>query len=163
MNRLIFLILPLFFLLNESCTSSKPAIAQKSETKANSKPSDSLFFSIERTPCYGRCAVYKVNIYLSGHATFEAIRNVTDKDGMYKTVFTKEEMKMISDKAEEIKYSEMENEYDSPVTDLPSVITSLNINGKRKTIKDRHHGPPELRQFEKFAEEIINGKEWKII
>lgn len=163
MSRLIFQIFSLTFILNESCTSSKPAITQKSEKENYSNPSDSLFFSMERTPCYGKCPVYKVNIYRSGHASFEAIRNVADKNGIYKTTFTKEEMKMISDKAEEIKYFEMEIEYDSPVTDLPSVITSLNFNDKKKTIRDRHKGPPELRQFEKLAEEIINGKGWEKI
>lgn len=162
MKPLFFLSVFTAFVLNQSCTSNK-AIAQKPGKETNPGSSDSLFFSLERTPCYGKCPVYKIIIYQSGYATFEAIMNVQNKAGLYQTEFSTEEMKLISDKAEEIKYFSLEDEYDSPVTDLPSVITQLNVNGKKKTIKDRHHGPPELRQFEKFSDELINGKEWKKI
>lgn len=146
-----------FFILYQSCTSSKTAIAQK---PGNSPNSDSLFFSLERTPCFGKCPVFKINIYQNGYATLEAIRNVGDKNGFYQTAFTPEDLKSISDKAVEIKYFEMENIYDSPVTDLPTVITSLNYNGRLKTIQNRHQGPPELRQFEKFVQELADGKDW---
>lgn len=157
MKLLTLLIFLTAFILNESCTSTK----SMSQEQDKGKNSDSLFFSLERTPCYGKCPVYKVNIYQSGYATLEAIRNVGEKSGMYDAGFSKEEMKMLKDKAEEVKYFDMENEYDSPVTDLPSVITSLNADGKKKKIRNRHHGPPELKKFEKFADELINGKEWK--
>lgn len=162
MKPLFFLVVFLVFSLNESCTSPK-AIAGKPGHEANPGSPDSLFFSIQRTPCYGTCPVYKVTIYRSGYAIFEATRNVTGKEGKYEATFTKEEMKMISDKAGEINYFSLDNEYDSPVTDLPSVITELAVDGKKKSIKNRHHGPPELRQFEKFCDGLINGKEWNRI
>lgn len=149
-NIIFFLVIMLLI----DCTTSKKTVIKNNET-------DSLFFSIEKTPCYGKCAAYKVIIYKSGFATMNAIRFVPEKEGMYKTQFTAEEMKMISGKAEEIKYFNLENVYDSPVTDLPTVITGININGKNKTIRNRHNAPAELRQFEKFADEMIHGKTWK--
>lgn len=129
--------------------------------KAEPGQGDSLFFSMERTPCYGRCAVYKLHIFRSGYATFEALRFVEGKEGLYQAKFTKEELKSLTEKIEEIKYFGLADEYNSPVTDLPSVITSVNLKGKKKSIKDRHQAPPELRQLEKFAEDLLNGKDWK--
>jgi hypothetical protein len=43
---------------------------------------DSLFFSMERTPCFGQCKAYRINVYRSGYATFEGRSNV-ELEGMH--------------------------------------------------------------------------------
>ena len=167
MKRFIELIPLLLFtaIMLDACSASRqPARKEKKESNTESKIAsrDSLYASIERTPCFGRCPTYKLRIYQSGYATYEGIRFV-EKEGIYETHFTKDELKQIADKAKEIGYFDLDDEYDSPVTDFPSTITSLNKGGNKKSIKNRHHGPDILRNYEKFLDELAAGKKWSMV
>lgn len=123
---------------------------------------DSLFASIERTPCYGRCPTYRINIYKSGYVIYEGIRFV-DRLGTYSTRISDRKIQAIINKANEIGYFDLNEVYDSPVTDLPSTITYLSVNGKKKRIKDRVRGPEKLREYEKYFDGIFEDLEWKEI
>ena len=121
---------------------------------------DSLFASIERTPCYGRCPTYSINIYKSGYVIYEGIRFV-DRLGTYSTRISDRKIQAIINKANEIGYFELDDVYDSPVTDLPSTITYLSVNGQKKRIKDRVRGPEKLREYEKYFDGVFEDMEWK--
>lgn len=123
---------------------------------------DSLFASIERTPCYGRCPTYSISIYKSGYVIYEGIRFV-DRLGTYSTRISEKKIQNIINKANEIGYFELEEIYDSPVTDLPSTITYLSVNGQIKRIKDRVRGPEVLKEYEKYFDNVFEDMEWKKI
>ncbi|HET6245257.1 MAG: hypothetical protein H0V01_11620 [Bacteroidetes bacterium] len=126
----------------------------------SAKGNDTIFATMEKTPCYGTCPVYKLMIFKSGLAIYQGIRNV-DKTGRFLVYFSLEEMKEIENKANEINYFKLKDEYDSPVTDFPTTITSLRINGKVKVVSNRVGGPPELKGFEKHIDETLMRKEFK--
>ena len=49
------------------------------------------------------------------------------------------------------------------ITDAPSVITSITIDGKTKTIEHYHgdfNAPEQLIELENRIDEIINSKQW---
>ena len=121
---------------------------------------DSLFASIERTPCYGQCPTYSIKIYKSGYVVYDGIRFV-DKMGTYSTRISERKIQAIINKANEIGYFDLNDVYDSPVTDLPSTITYLSVNGQKKRIKDRVRGPEKLREYEKYFDSIFEDLEWK--
>ena len=132
---------------------------QRAGTQADSGE-DSLFASIERTPCYGTCPTYSINIYKSGYVVYKGIRFV-DRMGTYSTRISERKIQAIINKANEIGYFELDDVYDSPVTDLPSTITYLSVNGQEKRIKDRVRGPEKLREYEKYFDSIFEDLEWK--
>ena len=123
---------------------------------------DSLFASIERTPCYGKCPVYGAYVYKSGYATWNGRMN-TEKVGEFTTRISKEDMAKIADKARSIDYVNLKSEYNSDVTDLPSVYTQLSLDGKKKAIKSRHNVPIGLREYEKFLDEILSAQKWTLV
>src|SRR5690606_33695285 len=86
---------------------------------------DSLFFRMEKTPCYGECPIYTVNIYKSGRATYEG-KNFVENIGMYQAWFSEQEMKQLISLAKDADYFHLEHVYDAAVTDLPSTSTILN-------------------------------------
>ena len=135
---------------------------EQSQKKDVSTHDTSLFASMERTPCYGRCPTYKAVIYQNGYAEWTGTR-FTEKIGKYTCTFSYDDMKTILKKAEEIGYFELNDVYDSQVTDLPSVFTSVVSNGKAKSIKSRHSAPEKLREFEKFLDSILEKQNWKQI
>lgn len=146
-----------------SCASSKKKSSETKEKKTVKTIGDSLFFSMSKTACYGRCPVYEVKVYLSGYAELSAKQNLKQK-GFYTTKLPLEKLAEVKKKADEINYFSLNDVYDSPVTDFPSTYTQLNADGKSKTIKDRIGGPDPLRDFEKWLhEEFIEKTEWTFV
>ena len=130
------------------------------ELKKRVEAADSIYASIKRTPCYGRCPIYEASIYKSGYVTYNGNRFI-EKIGLHRSRLTQDQLKQIAAKAEEIGYFELENNYDSPVTDFPTTITVLNLPGKsKKEIKNRVGAPDNLKQYEKFLDDLLNGLSW---
>ncbi|MBI2968361.1 MAG: hypothetical protein HYY40_11200 [Bacteroidetes bacterium] len=120
---------------------------------------DSVFATLERTPCYGRCPNYKITIYKSGYTLYEGKR-FTDRIGLFTCFLTRQEMGNILERAKSINYFNLQDVYDSQVTDLPSVITSIREGNRVKTVKARFNVPPALRNFEQYFDSIFENKTW---
>jgi len=133
--------------------------ASATDMKQSSNSTESLFVSMKKTPCYGRCPIYEVKIYQSGKVIYDGKRFV-EREGVYSGKLSKEQMEKIAAKAREIGYFDLEDEYNSPVTDFPSTYTTVNLDGKSKTIKNRVGGPLPLKAYEKLIEEILDKIIW---
>ena len=120
---------------------------------------DSLFFRMAKTPCFGKCPVYTVNIYRSGHATLHGKR-FFDYEGDFVTRFTTEEMQQIEEAAEKTGYFGLRHVYDAPVTDLPSTTTVLRTETAEHWAYNRMNSPDALRDFEQACEKLVKGKTW---
>ncbi|MBL1180425.1 MAG: hypothetical protein HND27_04895 [Bacteroidetes bacterium] len=122
---------------------------------------ENIFFTLERTPCYGTCENYKLIIYSNGYCIYEG-KNFVEKIGKYESVMDAGRMELIKKKATEINYFSLENSYNHPgITDIPATITELYFNGKNKRIENRYQAPQKLKDFELFVESIINELPWK--
>lgn len=121
---------------------------------------DSLFASIRKGYCYGRCPVFEMKIYNSGFITYEGTANV-ELLGKHTGWATKDQMLVFFDKANDAGYFEMEDEYDNPgVSDLPETTTSLVMAGKRKTVRRRYGYPQSVVVFEQTFENLIKEITW---
>ena len=120
---------------------------------------DSLFASIKRTPCYGRCPIYEAKIYKTGFVIYEGKRFV-DKEGVFITRFTSDQLLEISQKANDLQFFKLNDEYDSPVTDFPTTYTSINNGEITKMVKNRVGGPENLKALESFMDEMLNTASW---
>ncbi len=124
---------------------------------------DSLFASINKGFCFGTCPVYEILIYNSGYVEYNGRANVT-LTGKHKTTIKKEQMIAFIDKANEIGYMSMDDEYDNPmISDLPETKTSLVMNGKRKHMRRRYGYPRSVLTFEKLFENLIASEKWEKI
>jgi len=148
-----------------ACASSKekkPSLDKEYAAFKNVSTNDSLFASAERGFCFGKCPVYKMNIYNSGYATYEGIRNV-EMLGTYSGKFTPQQMNELIASAEGISFFSLDENYDNPnVTDLPSATMSIVINAKRHQVKYRAKFPPELRVFQTVFEDMNKEVSWKL-
>lgn len=121
---------------------------------------DSLFLSLERTPCFGTCKAYRLNIYSSGYATYEGRANV-EREGMHEARIGRDTLEAIMKDAERIGFYGLDDVYDSPVTDLPSLIIRLVSNNGDKEVKGRVGVPPKFRSFAETIEELVLPVAWK--
>lgn len=141
-------------------SDEKPEVGTTENTETNDPiTNDTLFAKIERGACFGTCPIYVLEIYKSGYAVYTGKR-FTEKTGIFEAQVTADEMKQLLQKAEDIKFAEMNDVYDGKVTDLPSTTTSIVINGKLKTVYRRYNFPREILKFEELFDALIEAHEW---
>lgn len=121
--------------------------------------SDSLFFSLERTPCFGKCAAYLVTIDKNGHVKWVG-RSNTDHIGPWSAELDFVTMEKLLIRAKEIGFFGFENKYDGQVTDLPSTIIRVNADGQDKKVFGRYKTPPAFKPFAAFADSLIAPLKW---
>lgn len=95
-------------------------------------------------------------------ATYEGFNHV-DRIGLFEAKVSKEQLQRLMNRFNEIKFFEMKDLYDDMVTDIPTYTVTYTLNGKTKTVTDRFGSPQELRDAEKFMDEIANSLYWKKI
>ncbi|MBP6312797.1 MAG: hypothetical protein KA408_11045 [Flavobacteriales bacterium] len=120
---------------------------------------DSLVFSIGRTPCFGTCKAYWINVYRSGYATFNGNSNV-EKIGPHEGWVGQDTIVMLINEAYRIGFFELEDIYDGPVTDLPSMTIQVVANDKDKKVTGRVGTPTKLKNFGKLADELLFPIAW---
>ncbi len=129
------------------------------ETFADKLGGDSVFFSLERTPCFGTCPTFKITIFQDGSAMYEG-RRFAPREGRYTGRVDAATMKALKEEAEARGFYAMDDVYDKPVTDLPSVIIRMNADGKDKQVIGRVGPPQAFKNFTQRAEEILDKIEW---
>ena len=143
----------LVFLVLFACGSSKKGTEIKEIKKE-------LIISLERTPCYGTCPIYKIKIFSDGSAFYHGERFV-EKIGNYEFSVSKETLNYILKKADEIGFFELEDKYTANITDLPKTITFIKNGKHRKRVVDYYGAPKTLKEFESLVDGCIDYRRMK--
>jgi hypothetical protein len=155
----------------ETTTVKKETIPEiktpnKTEPKTDNIRHDintNLVAKINRTPCYGKCPVFTIELYNNGLVKYNGVAFV-EKKGSFTAKANQEFMKQIQDKALSIKYLSLENKYPiAPITiaDLPITTTYIRIGDAGKQIIDNFDAPRELIDFENWLEQEFDKLVWK--
>lgn len=123
---------------------------------------EGIALEYRRTACFGTCPIFNFKVYDNGRAIYEG-KNFVDMIGVYHTNISKNDIDKIVDAAEKIKFFQMDDVYDSQVTDLPSVYLSILKDGKFKTVKNRHNGPKELKALYEQVDALIKAQKWEMV
>jgi hypothetical protein len=152
-----FLFSALMVMSIASCGSQQPA-ASASGTAFGSK-TDSVFFSLQRTPCFGKCQAYTVTIMADGTAHYTG-RSNAPREGEFTGKVDKAAMQALYDRASSIGFFGYLDKYDGQVTDLPSTIIRVNADGKDKKVLGRVKTPPAFKPFAAFADSLLAPLQW---
>lgn len=126
------------------------ACKAKTNTTARTLKSDKPFsIALERTPCFGTCPVYKVEIHSDGNIKYVG-KEFSDPKGEYETFIPITEVEVLRKAIIEANFLNLKDVYDNMyISDLPSAITTLTVNGKQvKSVKNRYDPPPQLVRLE---------------
>ena len=128
--------------------------------------------TLERTVCFGTCPAYKLTIYSDGKVEYEGEEFVKQK-GKAEGRITEAELKELVREFEKIDYFNLDDHYGSgnkkncpeSWTDHPTAATSLNWNGKKKTVVHYHgcRGSAVLNQLtalEDKVDEVAKTERW---
>jgi len=121
-----------------------------------------LMITMERTACHGTCPIYKLTINGDGTVIYEGQDFVQVKGEQTASLNPAQIQELVS-AFEQANFFTLTDYTHEDTTDSPSVITSITINGKTKTV-NHYYGdssaPQALFDLESKIDEITNSKQW---
>jgi len=145
--RLILLIITLAF--SPACKNQK-------------LPADVLIISLEKTPCFGPCEAYKMEIFSSGLVKFNGMSN-HKMIGHYEASIDQEELHKIVQQFRDSNFFSFKNQYTGSMKDLPTTYLYFKDQVNEKTIQDYYNAPRLLKDLEQVVENLIPILHWKKI
>ena len=130
-------------------------------------PADAMI-RLQRTSCYGPCPIYSVTIDARGTVTYNGDKFVRVV-GRRTAQIAPSVVAALLASAERIHFFEMRDAYRaienpdgtvSHVTDLPTKIVTITINGRTKRVEDYVGAPDVLAQFEQQIDEAAGTRRW---
>lgn len=127
--------------------------------------------TLERTVCFGSCPIYNLTIYSDGRVLYQGFRFVKRKGKAVGRI----SRKALDALVQEFTNNEYFGLYDAYVpgspgcpqvaTDLPSAITSLDLNGSKKSVRHYHgcaglSALKVLTELEAHIDAAVNSKKW---
>lgn len=163
-SKIVSMLILIWVLLLNAC--SPLTVVSSPDNKSPEQELDAVI-TLERTVCFGFCPVYKLTVYGDGRVEYDGQQYV-EVAGKQTSQLTPQQVKELLDLFEQADYFKLEDEYIAPVTDLPSTITSLTLNGKTKTIVNFGGclegsplpAPPALCELETRIDEVVNTAQW---
>jgi hypothetical protein len=125
-------------------------------------PPQDVIITLERTMCFGFCPVYRLSIYGNGKVVYEG-RYYVRVEGARTTYIPKRKVRELVAEFERIGFYDFDDQYTIPATDFPSVLVSIDLEGRSKTI-DMYGAeaiaPEEIANLIKQIEEAVNVARW---
>lgn len=98
------------------------------------RPDSAVAITLERTGCFGSCPSYKVTVSTDG-IVFEG-RGFVVASGRHTDTVNADEVRTLAKKFIAADFYSMDSSYRASVTDNPSYILSLAVDGKTKEVED---------------------------
>lgn len=153
--------------------------SEEEATRAVAAVPEDTVITLERTGCYGRCPSYTLSIFSDGTVTYygQSRYGFTRVTGAARSWVSQEQLRQLLSEFERVRYFSLKDRYETVgdgcptvATDSPSAISSLQINGRKKTIR-HYHGcimkerepeafPRELTNLENRVDEITGSERW---
>ncbi|MBK9254683.1 MAG: hypothetical protein IPM42_04285 [Saprospiraceae bacterium] len=120
-----------------------------------------IIISLQKGSCFGKCAVYKFDIYKNKIAVFTGTAH-TEKLGVYSKALTEMEIKDLKNEFASIKFFEMKDEYPYDIIDFPQVSIFFKDGKISKKVTGRDGRPKSLTDLQVRLEKIANSPGWKL-
>ncbi len=107
---------------------------------------ETLTISLQRTPCLGRCPIYRLEFFSDGTVRYQGSQ-FTDRIGTYRGKIDPQQLQAIFDQAEKIGFGELAEEYPTGsmrITDLPAAILTIRGPNWEKMVVNRNYANPDV-------------------
>jgi hypothetical protein len=127
------------------------------------KDMQSLKIRLTRSPCFGACPSYAVEITGDGAVSYCGIRFVKES-GMRTRTISKRAVEQLVDKFRAVGFFRLPDRYAAHITDIPSYRLGIEYDGRVKGLLDyggEHVGMPSaVTELEKAVDAAANTGEW---
>lgn len=164
MNRFCHILIALICLALMFTASSCDAQKRKRDRRPDKAPKTVaptvqkpvLVASIEMSPCFGKCPVYKAMIYRPGRMDYYGRKNMPKNDTLHFKLMDSFVTNLIQE-AKRIKFTAMPDTLPMP-TDVSRITIFMFIDGKKKSVYFTNvNAPQELKDFSKhFHDNVVS-------
>ncbi len=155
MRALVFVML----VVAGGCKSTPGKAPQPEVVKQAEPASPAPLLSLKRTPCFGRCPVYTVELFADGRLHFVGDANVRER-GEHEGKLTAEQLAAVTARIDASDFAKWKTSYEKhTVSDLPGAV--LTWNGK--TIRHYHgdeSAPVDLMALETELDALLGTSVW---
>jgi len=129
-------------------------------------PSD-LLIALDRGPCFGTCPVYSLTVSADGTVLFDGMQFV-EAQGERTASIPRGQLQELVDAILAADFFALQDSYVVSATDLPSITTTVTLQGRTKSIfhygvgcgTDLDTAPPPLCEIEALLERIPVSNGW---
>lgn len=149
MKKNLLSFIALSILIFSACAQQKKTTASKKSSKVvtkQAKESQIQQITMERTPCFGTCPSYRLDVNMDGKVVFTS-RAFTEFEGTYEKKFAAEKATAIFKKFETYQVDTCSEEYNSLIADVPGVFYTIKYANKEQHINNAHFGPEYLNDL----------------
>jgi len=109
--------------------------------------------TMERTACFGPCPIYKVTIHGNGEVFYDGEQYVQGT-GKKELRISEKDIQALKNEINKAGFFSLKDNYDFEVTDLPTTITTITLDGKTKSVRNYYGAPDRLKILEKKIDEL---------
>jgi ankyrin repeat protein len=125
---------------------------------------DSVRIRLERLPCYGPCPVYSVEVHGNGDVFYEGTSGILLITGRHRDHISHDAVAGLVSSFREADYFSLKDEYSILAVDLPTFVTSIEFDGRKKRVLDFAGfsvGMPEAaKRLESLVDEVAQTDKW---
>lgn len=143
-NILTFITISAIFF--SACAQQKNATKGQKNVKVQASASNLEQVVMERTPCFGTCPAYRVEINKNGKVIYTSWSN-TKYEGVYEKNFDAGEVAALFSQFDKYKVDTCNVEYNNIIPDVPGINFHFKYKGKEKSIHNAHFGPEFIGQL----------------
>ena len=131
-------------------------------TKPDAEPARAVTITMERTPCFGSCPVYRLELDSSGKVVYEG-RGFVKERGRREATIPAADVQALAKEIEAAGFFALRDNYPPDATDNASVITTVTIDGKSKRIEhdlSSSTAPAALEGLYRRIDDVARSKQW---
>jgi len=127
-----------------------------------------VIITMERTMCLGTCPVYELTIYGDGRVVYNGHQHV-EVTGIQTSNISPDSVRELIDEFYRIGYFSLRDEYRYKwsflgfgvrITDAPTTITSITVDGRVKQVVEYDGAPQKLIELEDKIDETADTQRW---
>jgi hypothetical protein len=129
---------------------------------ADAEPARTISITMERTPCFGACPVYRLDLDGTGKVAYEG-RGFVKERGHQEAIVPAADVQALAKEIESAGFFSLRDSYPPEATDNASVITSVTIDRKTKRIEHNlsaRSAPAALETIYRRIDEVAGSKRW---
>lgn len=159
MKKNILSFIAVSVLIFSACAQQKKTTSKVSTATTTTNAIQQIV--MERTPCFGTCASYRLEINKDGKVIFTSWA-FTKYEGTYEKNFAPAEVTKLFRQFEAHKVDTCSEEYQSLIQDMPGINFNFRYKDKETKITNAHFGPEFLNMLSKEADAFsqVDGS-WK--
>jgi hypothetical protein len=148
----IGIVLSIILVISASCLAKKKTVVKKPPL---------TYVQMGRTPCFGRCPTYSIEIWNTGKVRYSGYM-FTNHQGVYEKNIGQAKAIDFLNRFYAYRPDTCQDAYTVMISDIPGVNYQLEVNGDGKTILNAHYGPDFLKTFAGTIDrEFAVDKTWK--